>query len=101
MLRMKTHLLIVSQLAKFEKYVMFGLADVKIYDKLKVIGSLVLEKRHMDFVYVKFIETTYIDNTQQNYTTNLWHAHLKHVGYNRLKVIMKKQVLNSLPQLDE
>ena len=53
---------------------MFGQEDVKIYDKMKVIESLILEAWHMDFVNVMFVELEYTNKTQKNNTTNLWHA---------------------------
>lgn len=31
---------------------------------------------------------------------DLWHARLGHVGYNKLKVMMKKSLLQGIPQLE-
>lgn len=45
-------------------------------------------------------ESAYVDKTQKNETADLWHARLEHVGYHKLKVMMKKSMLKDLPQLE-
>ena len=52
----------------------------------------------MDSIYVLSIESAYVDKTRKNETTNLWHARLGHVGYHKLKLIMKKFMLKGLLQ---
>ena len=51
----------------------------------------------MDFVYMMSMKLAYVNKTTKNETINLWHARLRHVGYNRLKVMIKKQMLKGLP----
>ena len=60
---MKKNLLSTSQLTKSRKYIVFSLKDLKIYDMLKIIGSLIMEGWHMDSIYVMSIKLTYINKT--------------------------------------
>ena len=71
---MKKNLLSMSQLTNFGKYVVFGLKDINIYDKLKVVGSPIMEGWHMDSIYVMSIGLAYIDKTWKNETIDLWCA---------------------------
>ena len=50
----KKKFLSMLQLAKSRNYIVFSPKDDKIYDKLKVIGSPIMEGWHMDSVYVMF-----------------------------------------------
>ena len=68
---------------------MFGPKDVKIYDKLKIIGKPVLKRQHLKSIYVMSAESAYVDKTRKNETVDLWHARLEHVSYYRLKAMMK------------
>ena len=58
---MKKNLLSMSQLTKFGKNVVFGLKDVKIYDKLKVIDSPIMKGQHVNFVNVMSARLAYGD----------------------------------------
>ena len=78
----------------------FGPENVKIYDKLKIIKELMLKGQHLKSIYVMSAESTYVERTGKNETVDLWHAHLEHVSYHRLKVMMKKLMLKGLPQLE-
>ena len=55
---------------------MFGQKDVKFYQVVKIIGKLTIKGRRVVSVYVLFAESAYIDKTQKNETTDLWHARL-------------------------
>ena len=57
-----------------------------------------MEGRRLESVYVMSAHTAY--KTRKNETADLWHARLGHVGYNRLKVMMKKSMLKGLPNLE-
>ena len=85
------------KLTKSGKYVMFSPKNVMIYEKLKVIDSPISEEQHMDFFYMMSVIMAYIYKTWENEMVDLWHSCLRQVGYNKLKVIMKKQMLNYLP----
>ena len=90
----------MSQLTTSGNYILFGLEDVKAYEDVKIIRKLTIEGRRVDSVYVLSAESAYVDKTQKNETTDLWHARFGHVGYNRLRLIMEKFMLKGLPQLE-
>ena len=85
LLGMKKNLLSMFQLTKSRKYIMFSLEDVKVSNKLKVTSSPIMEGQHMDYIYVMFIDLSYVSKTKKNEMVDLWLAHLRHVGYNSLK----------------
>ena len=58
-----------------------------------------MEGRRLESVYVMSAESAYVDRTRKSETADLWHARLGHVGYHKLKVMMKKSMLRGLPQL--
>ncbi|KAH7861033.1 hypothetical protein Vadar_020802 [Vaccinium darrowii] len=97
---MKKNLLSVSQLTSSGNYVVFGPKDVKVYQSLKPVGTPIMEGRRLESIYVMSAESAYVDKTRKNETANLWHAHLGHVSYHKLKIMMKKAMLKDLPQLD-
>jgi hypothetical protein len=45
-------------------------------------------------------ESAYVDKTRKNETADLWHARLGHVSYQQWKVMMSKEMLKGLPQLE-
>ena len=59
-----------------------------------------MEERRFESVYVMSAQTAYVDKARKNETTDLWHARLGHMSYNKLKVMMKKSMVKGLPQLD-
>ena len=78
----------------------FGLEDVKIHDKLKIINVPMLKGRHLESIYIMSAESAYVDKTQKIETMDSWQARLGHVSYHKLKVMMKKSMLKGLPQLE-
>ncbi|KAF7836005.1 Retrovirus-related Pol polyprotein from transposon TNT 1-94 [Senna tora] len=60
----------------------------------------IMEGRRVESVYVMSAQEAYVDKTRKNETADLWHARLGHVGYHKLKVMMNKQMLKGLPQLE-
>jgi hypothetical protein len=97
---LKKNLLSVSQLTEEGKYVLFGPEGVSIYRKVKVIGTPILEGKRRQSVYILSAESAYVDKTRRSETGDLWHAHLGHVNYRKLKEMMQKQVFKGLPQMD-
>lgn len=73
---------------------------MSIFRRVKVIGTAILEGKRRQSIYVLFVESAYVDKTRRNETGDLWHAHLGHVNYSKLKKMIQKQVLNELPQID-
>ena len=78
----------------------FGLENMKIYDKLKIIREPVLKGQYLESIYIMPGESTYVDKTHKNEIVDLWHTRLGHVSYHRRKVKMKKSMLKDLPQLE-
>ena len=67
----KKNLLSMSQLTTSGNYVLFGPEDVKVYEAVKIIGKLTIEGQRVEFVYVLFAESAYVDKTRKNKTTYL------------------------------
>ena len=59
-----------------------------------------MEGRQLKSVYVMSAESMCVDKARKNETVDLWQAMLGHVGFCKLKVMMKKTMLKGLPQLD-
>ncbi|GMI80094.1 hypothetical protein HRI_001678700 [Hibiscus trionum] len=97
---LKKNLLSVPQLTASGNYVLFGPEDVSIFQQVEVIGTPIVKGRRTESVYVLSAESAYVDKTRKNETADLWHERLGHVSYNKLKVMMKKQILRGLPQVD-
>ena len=72
------------------KYAFFGHESVAIFRKLKVIVTPIMEGRMRQLVYVLSAESTYVDKTRRNETSDLWHARLGHVNCSKLKEMMQK-----------
>ena len=81
---LKKNLLSVPQLTAKGKYVLFGPEGVAIFRKL-MIGTPIMEERRRQSVYVLSAESAYVDKTRRNETGDLWHVHLVHVNYSKLK----------------
>ncbi|KAH0694065.1 hypothetical protein KY285_021162 [Solanum tuberosum] len=56
--------------------------------------------RRLESIYAMSAETTYVEKTRSNETTDLWHARLGHVSYNKLKIMMHQSKLKGLPKLE-
>lgn len=98
--RMKKNFISVLQITSSGNYVVFGPQDVKVYKRFKPICAPLLEGRKLESVYVMTAQTTYVDKTHKNETTNLWHAYLGHICYQKLKAMMRNSMLKGLPQLE-
>lgn len=92
----KKNFLSVSQLTTYGNYIVFEPDNVKVYKSLKVTSEPIMEGKRLGSIYVITLQTTYFDNTRKNETANLWHIRLGHIGYQKLKVIMKS-ILKELP----
>jgi len=97
---MKKNLLSVSQLTSAGHYVLFGPQDVRVYHNLEVTEEPLMKGQRRESVYVMSAETAYIDKTRKNETPDLWHSRLSHVSYSKLAVMMKKSMVEGLPQLE-
>ena len=97
---MKKNLMSVSQITSSGNFVIFGPNDVKVYKDLHILGTPYMEGKRKDSIYVMTAQDTYVDRTRKNETADLWHSRLAHVGYLKLKVMMKKQLVRGLPELE-
>lgn len=97
---MTNNLLSVSQLASSGNYVVFGPNEVKVYRDLNLTSKPILEGCKLESIYVLSAQTAFVDKTRKNETADLWHARFGHVSYNKLKVMMKKSLVNGLPHLE-
>lgn len=97
---MKKNLLSVSQLTIAGHYVLFGPDDVKVYKKFETSSHPIAQGFRSDSIYVMSVETTFVDKTKKNQNVDLWHMRLSHVSYDKLDMMMKKKLVNGLPQLE-
>ncbi|KAE8723067.1 PLAC8 family protein [Hibiscus syriacus] len=97
---MKKNLLSVGQLTSSGHYVLFGPQDMKVYRDVKISETPTMEGRRLESIYVMSAESSYVDMTRKNETSDLWHMRLGHVSYSKLSVMVKKSMLKGLPQLD-
>ena len=79
---------------------MFSLQDVKVYQDVKISGTLTIAKQRFELIHLLSVEFAYIDKTRKNETIDLLHARLGHVSYQKLKVMINKSMLRGLSQLD-
>ena len=64
------------------------------------MGTLIIQGRLVESVYVMSVQKTYVDKARKNETVDLWHAKLGLVSYHKLKILMMKLMFRELPQLD-
>ena len=79
---------------------MFGPNDVKILDNVKNISADVVhtgEKKGSLFVMA--VGEAYVKKTSQTDSTTIWHARLGHLGYQLLRQICSKKLVDGLPAL--
>ncbi|KAJ0865146.1 putative RNA-directed DNA polymerase [Helianthus annuus] len=97
---MKKNLLSVPQLTATGRYVLFGPNDVCVFDNFETNSVPTLKGKRKDNVYVLSAESAYVDKANNNQTAELWHARLSHVGYDRLQLMMKKDLVRGLPEFE-
>nr|KAJ0210601.1 hypothetical protein LSAT_V11C400160610 [Lactuca sativa] len=97
---MKKNLLSVSQLTSAGHYVLFGPNDVKVYKEFETPSYPIAKGRRSESIYVMSAETAYVDKTKKNQNVDLWHMRLGHVAYDKLDTMMKKKLVNGLPELE-
>lgn len=96
----KKSLLSVSQITNLGDWVVFGPKDVKVYKEVEIIGDPCMEGKKMDTIYEMTAQDAYVEKVKKNETADLWHSRLAHVGYTRLQVMMKKQLVRGLTNLE-
>ncbi|KAK1413456.1 hypothetical protein QVD17_35229 [Tagetes erecta] len=97
---MKKNLFSVPQVTATGRYVLFGPEDVRVFEKFETTSVPVLTGKRNDTVYVLSAESAYVNKAKTNQTAELWHARLSHVGYDRLELMMKKELVRGLPTFE-
>ncbi|KAJ0579636.1 putative RNA-directed DNA polymerase [Helianthus annuus] len=96
---MKKNLISVPQITETGKYVVFGPHDVQIFEEFETKSVPILQGRKKDTVYVLSAESAFVERTQENKNSDLWHARLGHVAYDKLELMSNKRVVNGLPKM--
>ena len=97
---MKKNLLSVSQLTNSGKFVVFGPRDVKVCQQVKIVDTPIMEGQKVASMYILLAEDAYMKKTKGGDITALWYARLGLVNYHKLKMMMSKQLLRGLLNLD-
>lgn len=58
-----------------------------------------MECKRLESIYVILEETTYVEKRKSNETSDLWHARVGHVSYNKLNIMMQQSKLKVLLNL--
>ncbi|XP_077252459.1 uncharacterized protein LOC143891833 [Tasmannia lanceolata] len=94
------NLVSVAQITSAGKYVLFGHDDVKVFEKVDVSGNPIMRGKRMETMYVLSAGTTYVDKARRNETPELWHVRLAHVAYDKLKIMVERNLVRGLPLLE-
>ena len=70
---------------------------MKVIQDLNISEKPIIQGHKLKSVYVMSTESAFEDKTQRNETSELWHMRLGHVI--KLSLMMKKSILNGLPQI--
>ena len=82
---LKKNLASVSQITNSREFVLFGPDKVWILKNLRCIdANVLLIRRKKNSLYVLSASEAYVEKTSQNTSVALWHARLRHVGYQLL-----------------
>ncbi|KAM7491750.1 hypothetical protein LguiA_034671 [Lonicera macranthoides] len=99
---LKKNLASVSQLADSGRYVLFGPDNVKILSNLKfIVADVLLTGKRKESLHVLSASEAYIEKTGQNANASIWHARLRHIGYQLLQKISRKGLLDGVPLFKE
>lgn len=98
--RLKKNLFLVSNAMDVGYSVMFGENDVKFIRNIKFIKADVMQTgRRVKYAFVLYASSSYIDKLSSNDNVSLWHARLGHVSLDKVKVMIRKNLVNDLPNL--
>ncbi|KAM0065667.1 putative RNA-directed DNA polymerase [Helianthus debilis subsp. tardiflorus] len=97
---MKKNLLSVPQITEAGRYVLFGPNDVQVFDEFEKKSKPVLCGKKNESVYVLSAGTAYVDKTKSNQGFDIWHQRLGHVGYDRLELIVKRNLVAGIPDVE-
>ncbi|KAH0720391.1 hypothetical protein KY285_005194 [Solanum tuberosum] len=96
-LGLKRNLVSVSQINDSGKYILLGPNDVKIMDNVKNISTdVVLTGENKGSLFVMAVGEVYVKKTSRTDSTTIWDAQLGHLGYQLLRQICSKKLVDSL-----
>ena len=97
---MKKNLLSVPQLTEDGHYVLFGPKDVKVFKDFETQSIPILQGRKTEAVYVLNTESAYVEKAKGKQTADLWHQRLGHVGFDKLGLMVSKELVVGLPNIN-
>jgi hypothetical protein len=97
---MKKNLLSVANAVDAGHYVLFGPKDVKFLRNVKEVkGDVTHVGKRVKDLYVLSASSSYVDKMSNNDGVSVWHARLGHVGIDKLKAMVSRNLVNGLPSL--
>ncbi|XP_070008775.1 uncharacterized mitochondrial protein AtMg00300-like [Nicotiana sylvestris] len=97
---MKKNLFSVANALDDGNYMLFGPRDVKFLRNIKVLkADIVHSGKRVNNLYVLSASNSYIEKMSSNDNTHLWHARLGHLSMDKLKAMVKLNLLKGLPNL--
>ncbi|KAK3011144.1 hypothetical protein RJ639_012869 [Escallonia herrerae] len=99
---LKKNLVSVSQITDSEKYVLFGPKDVMVLDNVKSVeADILLIREKKESMFLMSAREGYVEKTSKKDSAVIWHARLGHVGYQMLRQISSKKLLDGVPALKD
>nr|GEW88169.1 hypothetical protein [Tanacetum cinerariifolium] len=83
------------------KYVLFGPEEVYVFKEFQTLSVLILKGHKNESVYVLSAEHAFVEKTKDTQNADLWHHRLGHVGYDKLELTMKRELVTRLPKIKE
>lgn len=97
---MKKNLFSVPNVVDAGYSVLFGIHDVKFLRNVKFLKVDVIHTgRRVKDTFVLPASSSYIDKVSCNENPSLWHSILGHVKFDKLKVMVQKNLVKGLPSL--
>lgn len=81
-------------------YVLFGPKDVKVFKDFETQSIPILQGRKTEAVYVLNTESAYVEKAKGKQTADLWHQRLGHVGFDKLGLMVSKELVVGLPNIN-
>lgn len=79
---MKKNLISISQIMNKGYSILFGPNIAENYTNVKASGELITQGKKVKEFYIMSTSNSFVDQTLEYDTTDLWHASLFHVNYN-------------------
>ncbi|KAJ3679560.1 hypothetical protein LUZ60_017571 [Juncus effusus] len=97
---MKKYLLSMANAVDAGHYVLFAPKDVKfLWNVEDVKGDVTHVGKRVKDLYVLSASSSYVDKMSNNDGVSVWHARLGHVGIDKLKAMVSRNLVNGLPSL--